>query len=93
MRYKDHLKKLSNTVYDILVSFQTSLKSELLFIKDCLVRKAAVISKLEDDVLDNIEDEEGIAEEINTAEAFKNFFCKRVIESEHSFHTITKRIQ
>ena len=32
--------------------------------------------------LDNIEDEEGIIEEIDTAGAFQNFVCKKVIEIE-----------
>ena len=37
--HKCHLKKLSITVDDILVAFETSLKSELLSIKDCFTRK------------------------------------------------------
>ena len=63
----------------------TSLKSELLSIKDCLVRKATGVSKLDEDILDNIENEEGIAEEIDTAEAFYNFVQEKVILTEQFF--------
>lgn len=44
-----------------------------------MIRKATVVSKLDEDILDNIEDEEGIAEERETTEAFQNFLCKKVI--------------
>lgn len=80
--HKPHPKKLCNTVDDILLTFEASLESELLSIKDYLVRKAAVVRQLYEANLDNIEDEEGIIEEIDTAEAFQNFVCKKVIEIE-----------
>lgn len=80
--HKPHPKKLCNTVYDILLTFEASLESELLSIKDYLVRKAAVVRQLYEADLDNTEDEEGIIEEIDTAEAFQNFVCKKVIEIE-----------
>ena len=80
--HNGHLKKLCNTVDDILLTFDTSIESELLSIKDCLVRKAAVVSQLDEDNLNNIEDEEGISEEIDIAEVFQNFVCKKVIEIE-----------
>ena len=42
---------------DILIMFETSLESELLSIKDCLVRKTAVTErKLEKDIFGDIED-------------------------------------
>ena len=44
---KCHLKKLYNLVDDILVTFYTSLESELLCIRDCLVRKTTVVCKLD----------------------------------------------
>lgn len=44
-----------------------------------MIRKATVVSNLDEDILDNIEDEEDIAKERETTEAFQNFFCKKVI--------------
>ena len=42
---------------DILIMFETSLESELLPIKDCLVRKTAVMErKLDKDIFGDIED-------------------------------------
>ena len=44
------------------------------------MRKAAVISKLDEELLDSIEDEIEIAKEINGAEEFQNFVHKKGIE-------------
>lgn len=57
----------------------------MLSVKDCLVRKATVFSKLDEYILDNIEDEEGIAKKIDTSEAFYKLFSKKVIEIEQFF--------
>ena len=46
------------------------------------MRKAAVISKLDEELLDSIEDEIEIAKEINGAEEFQNFVHKKGIEIE-----------
>ena len=46
------------------------------------MRKAAVISKLDEELLDSIEDEIEIAKEINGAEEFQNFVHKNGIEIE-----------
>ena len=67
-----HLKKMCTIVVDnILKEYNSFLKSELLSIRECLVRKAAVISKLDEELRDSIEDENEIAEEINAAEEFQ----------------------
>ena len=42
--------------------FETSLESVLFSIKDCLVRKAAVVSKLDKNILGNTEDIAGESE-------------------------------
>ena len=83
-RHKGLLEKLSNTVNDIQ-HLRLPKKSELLSIKDCLIRKAAEVSKLDEDIVDDIEDEEGTAEEIDNAEAFYKFVHKKVIETEQFF--------
>lgn len=54
--HKGHLKKLWRTVNDILVTSETYLESELLYIKDYFERKALVKSRLHKDILVNIED-------------------------------------
>ena len=58
--HRCHLKKMFTTVGNILKEYNPSLKSELLSIRECLVRKAGVISKLNEELLDNIEDENEI---------------------------------
>ena len=75
MGHKSHFKKLFNTVDGILIRYEPSLENDLLSINDCLVRKSTVVNKLDEDILDNIEDEEGIAKEIDTAS--KVFLAKR----------------
>ena len=69
--HRCHLKKMCTTVDNILKEYNPSLESELLSIRECLVRKAAVISKLDEELRDSIEDENEIAEEINAAEEFQ----------------------
>ena len=64
------------------------LESELLSIRECLVRKAAVIYKLDEELLDSIKDENKTAEEINAAEEFQNFVCKKGIEIKQFFARI-----
>ena len=86
--HRCHLKKMCTTVDNILKEYNPSLESELLSIRECLVRKAAVISKLGEQLLDSIEDENEIAEEINAAEEFQNFVRKMGIEIEQFFARI-----
>ena len=76
------------TVDNILNEYNPSLESELLSITECLVRKAAVISKLDEELLGKIEDENEIAEEIDAAEEFQNFVRKKGIEIEQFFARI-----
>ena len=47
-----------------------------------LDKKSTIVRKLDKDILDNIEDEERITEEIDTAEVFHNFVNKNLIETE-----------
>ena len=86
--HRGHLKKMCTTVENILKEHNLSLESELLSIRECLVSKAAVISKLDEEQHDNIEDENEIAEGIDAAEEFQNFVRKRGIEIEHFFARI-----
>ena len=79
---------MCTTVDNILKEYNPSLESELLSIRESLVRKAAVISKLGEELLDSIEDENEIAEEINAAEEFRNFVRKKGIEIEQFFARI-----
>ena len=60
--------------------YNPSLKFELLSIREYLARKAAVISKLDEELVDNIEDENEIAVEVDPAEEFQNFMRKKGIE-------------
>ena len=47
-----------------------------------LIRKAAAINKLDEELLDNNEDENEIEEEIDAAEEFQNFVRKKGIKIE-----------
>ena len=73
---------MCTTVDNILKERNPSLKGELLSIRECLVRKAAVISKLDEELLDNMEDKKEITKEIDAAEEFQNFVYKKGIEIE-----------
>ena len=55
-----------------------------------MIRKAAEVSKLDEDIVDDIEDEEGTAEEIDNDEAFYKFVHKKVIETEQFFTQLNK---
>ena len=83
-----HLKKMHAAVDNILKEYNPFLESELLSIRECLVRKAAVISKLDEELLDNIDDESKIAEEVDAAEEFQNFARNKGIEIEQFFARI-----
>ena len=56
------------------------LKATLL--ERLLDKKSAIVKKLDEDILDNIEDKERITEEIDTAEVFHNFVNKNLIETD-----------
>ena len=73
---------MCSTVDNILKEYNPSLKGELLSIRECLVRKAAVISKLDEELLDNMEDKKEITKEMDAAEEFQNFVHKKGIEIE-----------
>ena len=47
-----------------------------------LDKKTAIVRKLDENILDNIEDEERITEQIDTAEVFHNFVNKNLIETD-----------
>ena len=47
-----------------------------------LDKKTAIVRKLDENILDNIEDEERITGEIDTAKVFHNFVNKNLIETE-----------
>ena len=79
---------MCTTVDNILKEYKPALGSELLSIRECLVRKATVISKLGEELLDNIEDENEIAEEIDVTEEFQNFVRKKGIEIERLFDRV-----
>ena len=79
---------MCTTVDNILKEYKPALGSELLSIRECLVRKATVISKLGEELLDNIEDENEIAEEIDVTEEFQNFVRKKGIEIEQLFDRV-----
>ena len=83
--HRCHLKKICTTVDNILKECNLSLESELLSIREYLVRKAAVISKLHEELLASIKDENKTAEEINAAEEFQNFVRKKGIEIKQFF--------
>ena len=88
--HRCYLKKMCTTVDNILKEYNPSLETELLLIRECLVRKAAVISKLNEELLDTIEDENEITVEIDGAEDFKNFVRKKGIEIEQFFARMRK---
>ena len=83
-----HLKKMYAAVDNILKEYNPFLESELLSIRECLVRKATVISRVDEELLDNIDDESKIAEEIDAAEEFQNFARNKAIEIEQFFARI-----
>ena len=76
---------MCTTIDNILKEYNLSLEKELLSVKECLVRKAAVISKLGEELFDNIEDENEMAEEIDAAEEFQDFARKKGIGIEQFF--------
>ena len=86
--HRCHLKEMCATVDNILKEYNPSLESELLSIRECLVRKATVISKLNEELLDDIEDENEIAIEMDAAEKFQNFVRKKGNEIEQFFARI-----
>ena len=71
--HRCYLKKMCTTVDNILKEYNPSLESELLSIGECLVRKAAVINKLVEELLDNIEDEIDVADRDRFCQGISKF--------------------
>ena len=61
------------------------LEKGLLSIRQSLVRTAAVISKFDEELLDNIEDENKTAAGIDAPKKFQNFVCKKRIQINQFF--------
>ena len=60
----------------------------MLSVRECLVRKVAVISKVDEKLLENIEDENKTAAKIDAAKKFQNFVSQKGIEIEQFFARI-----
>ena len=60
----------------------------MLSVRECLVRKVAVISKVDEKLLENIEDENKTAAKIDAAKKFQNFLLQKGIEIEQFFARI-----
>ena len=54
--HRCHLKKMCTTIDNLLKEYNPSLESELLSRRECLVRKAAVISKFHEELFDSKRD-------------------------------------
>ena len=63
-----------------LREFELSRKLELIAFRECLERKAGVISQLDDMVLSNIDDDEEILEEIESCENIQHYMRTKIIE-------------
>ena len=74
--HRGHLQKMYTAVDNILKEYNPSHERELLSLREFLVRKATVISKLDEELLDNIEVKNEIAEEIDAADEFQNLVRK-----------------
>ena len=86
--HRGHLQKMYTAVDNILKEYNPSHERELLSLREFLVRKSTFISKLDEELLDNIEDENEIAEEIDAADEFQNLMRKKMIEIEPFFAKI-----
>ena len=60
----------------------------MLSIRECLVRKVIVVSKVDEKLLENIEDENKTAAKIDAAKKFQNFVSQKGIEIEQFFARI-----
>ena len=83
--HRGHLRKMYTAVDNILKEYNPSYERKLLSLREFLVRKATVISKLDEELLDNIEDKNEIAD---AADEFQNLVRKKMIEIEPFFAKI-----
>ena len=78
--HKVHFRKLFSDVSRVIEKFTDVDESELLTLRGCLERKATLISKLDEEILESIEEEEEINKEIEEQEELQNKIRKKVIE-------------
>ena len=77
--HKAHLTKLLSDASDQIDGYVGDNESRLLTVRSCLERKADIISKLDEEILEDIEDEGEIAKEIEQAENCQNRIREKII--------------
>ena len=78
--HKAHITRLIAQVDECLDGYTNDHRSQILTYKSCLERKADVISKLDEEILDALDDEKQIETEIDEAETCQNKIRKKIID-------------
>ena len=77
--HKVHLRKLFSSVTELCQSEEIEDSAELIALRSCLERKTALMGRLDEEIIENIESEEEMAAEIESAESLQNDIRKRII--------------
>ena len=80
--HKAHLTKMLGELRDVLDGYTSERESRILTLKSCLERKADIISKLDEEILGETEEETAIALEIEEAEDVQNKIRENIIRIE-----------
>ena len=88
--HKATLKKLYSEIDDCIERFSVEMKPILLALKDSLERKAQVIMKLDDEILDKIEEDEAIHEEIEECDNVQRRIREKIIQIDLFFKKLSE---
>ena len=80
--HKAHLLKLKGDISKIVEAYREECEEELLAIKACLERKALVISKLDTEIMEELDDENEIVKEIEESEEFQKEIRREILKIE-----------
>ena len=80
--HKAHLTKMLADVAMQLSGYTDERKARVMTLKSCLERKASVLNKLDEEILEGIEDSADMATEIEAAENIQNQILENIIKIE-----------
>lgn len=88
--HRSHLTTLLKDVATQLTGYTSEREAKMLTNKGCLERKAIILTKLDEEILEEIEDDTAIAAEIEIAEAIQNQIQESIIKIEKALKDVKK---
>ena len=88
--HRAHLTKMLTEVTKQLTEYREERESKVLTLKSCLERKAEILSKLDADILEEMDDGGQMGMEIDQAEALQNQITEAIIKIDKAIKSAAK---